>query len=118
VELFDSAADNLLQNAVAKRRATAGLSVAATLAWQDGATLTVCDSGEAIAEPLARQLFCAPVASAHGLGVGLYQAARLATASGYRLALASNVRGKVCFVLRPAGEPDALTAGARPPPAD
>ena len=117
VELFDSAAENLLQNAVAKRRMTPGLSIAATLAWQQGPVLTVCDSGEAIAEPLARQLLSTPVASAQGLGVGLYQVGRLATASGYRLAQGSNIAGKVCFVLRAADEPAALTAGVLPPPA-
>jgi hypothetical protein len=118
VELFDSAADNLLQNAVAKRRGTPGLSIAATLAWEQGPVLRVCDSGDAIAEPLAHQLFATPVASAQGLGVGLYQAGRLATANAYRLALASNVSGKVCFDLRAAGPEGSVTAGGRPPPSD
>jgi signal transduction histidine kinase len=114
VELFDSVAENLLQNAVAKRRAGAGLGIAATLAWNGGPALSVCDTGAAIPEPIARQLFAAPVASTQGLGVGLYQAARLAIASGYRLHLESNVAGKVCLVL--AAEPDALTASDPPPP--
>jgi hypothetical protein len=34
-----------------------------------------------------------------GLGIGLYQAARQADASGYQLALESNVDGDVCFAL-------------------
>jgi hypothetical protein len=33
------------------------------------------------------------------LGVGLYQSARLAAQCGYRLELAENSPGKVCFVL-------------------
>jgi C4-dicarboxylate-specific signal transduction histidine kinase len=118
VELFDSVAENVLQNAVAKRRSSPGLTIAATLAWDDGPTLSVCDSGAAIPAPLAQQLFVSPVVSTQGLGVGLYQAARLATSSGYRLLLDSNVPGKVCLVLRKAAEPGGLTAGDRPPPAD
>jgi signal transduction histidine kinase len=117
VELFDSVAENLLQNAVAKRRSSPGLAIATTLAWNDGAALTVCDSGAAIPEALAQQLFATPVASTEGLGVGLYQAARLATSSSYRLQLDSNVPGKVCFALRRAAGPDALTAGDPRPPA-
>jgi signal transduction histidine kinase len=118
VELFDNVAENLLQNAVAKRRSSGGLGIAASLAWNGGPALTVCDTGAAIPEPLAQQLFAAPVASTQGLGVGLYQAARLAAASAYRLHLDRNLPGKVCLVLRRAAEPDALTAGDRPPPAD
>ena len=61
----------------------------------------VCDNGQPLSEYLVRRLFAAPVASAHGFGVGLYQAARQAEANGYRLLLTSNVKGKVCFELRP-----------------
>jgi hypothetical protein len=45
-------------------------------------------------------LFFAPLPSANGLGVGLYQAAKLARDTGYELALASNQRGAVCFTLQ------------------
>jgi C4-dicarboxylate-specific signal transduction histidine kinase len=102
---------------VAKRRTSPDLAIAATLAWHDGAALIVCDSGAAIPEALAQQLFATPVASAQGLGVGLYQAARLATSSGYRLQLDSNVPGKVRFALRKATGPEAVTAGDPQPPA-
>jgi signal transduction histidine kinase len=44
-------------------------------------------------------LLRAPVSSRNGLGIGLYQAARLAESSGYRLELESNRDGAVCFVL-------------------
>ena len=118
IELFDSVADNLLQNALAKRRTTPDLTIAATLAWDGGAQLGVCDTGAPIGEALARQLFAAPVASAEGLGVGLYQAGRLATASGYRLVQTSNVAGAVCFVLRTDDQPVALKAASLPRQAD
>ena len=75
-----------------------------TLAWESGFTLTVCDSGDTLSEQIVNQLFAAPVPSLQGLGVGLYQAARQAAANGYRLAVLSNVKGKVCFALMPAGD--------------
>jgi signal transduction histidine kinase len=116
VELFDSVTDNLLQNALAKRRSHLGLRIRATLTWSAGCTLRVCDSGEPLSEQIAQQLFSAPVPSLQGLGVGLYQAARQAAAVGYRLALASNAKGKVCFELTPTGDGLAPIADAGLPP--
>jgi len=104
VELFDSVGDNFLQNALAKRRTHPGIRIRATLAWEAGCALSVCDSGDALSEQIAQHLFSAPVPSLQGLGVGLYQSARQATAGGYRLALVSNVKGKVCFALVPAAK--------------
>jgi signal transduction histidine kinase len=101
VELFDSVVDNFLQNALTKRRSHPGIRVRATLAWQAGCQLSVCDSGDALSEQIAEGLFAGPVPSLQGLGVGLYQSARQATVGGYRLALANNVKGKVCFALIP-----------------
>jgi len=103
VELFDSVADNFLQNALGKRRSARQTRIEAALLWESGCVLRVCDDGQALSEYLVRRLFTAPVASAHGFGVGLYQAARHAEGSGYRLLLASNVDGRVCFELRPRG---------------
>jgi signal transduction histidine kinase len=98
-ELFDSVADNLIENAVNKSAAGAGLQVRVTLSVARGGTLTVCDNGAAIAKSTEMQLFEAPVPSASGLGVGLYHSAKQAAQLGYRLALASNQPGMVCFVL-------------------
>lgn len=101
--LFDGVADNLLQNALAKRSGGAPVRIVATLRGDGAAAeLRVCDSGRAVPAQTARSLLQAPVKSAAGLGIGLYQAARHAEASGYRLALDSNRDGEVCFVLRPA----------------
>jgi len=97
--LFDSVADNLIRNALAKRAATPGLEVRVTLETAPELKLQVCDSGEAVATDVAAKLLRAPVQSENGLGIGLYQAARQAEAAGYRLALASNERGAVCFAL-------------------
>ena len=48
---------------------------------------------------MASALLRSHVTSPGGLGIGLYQAARLAESRGYRLALETNVYGEVCFAL-------------------
>ena len=102
--LFDSVADNLIRNALAKRAAEPQLRVRASLVEDDGGALLVCDSGSAVPPETAHALMRAPVASRGGLGIGLYQAARQAEAQGYRLALEKNEDGEVCFALRRAGQ--------------
>ena len=99
--LFDSVADNLLQNALAKRAAEPGVRVSAALSAAGAAAeLQVCDTGRAVPAEIASSLLRAPVRSDNGLGIGLYQAARQAQASGYELALEANRDGQVCFTLR------------------
>jgi signal transduction histidine kinase len=98
-ELFDSVADNLIENALHKSVGGAGIEVRVTFSAARGGTLTVCDNGAAIEKNTADQLFAEPVASQTGLGVGLYHSARQAAQQGYRLALAANMPGTVCFVL-------------------
>lgn len=105
-ELFDSVADNLLQNALEKRKLTPGLniSVRLDLATPDSGgrpSLMVEDDGAALLNPLAEQLFKAPVPSASGLGIGLYQAARMAQQQDYMLRIACNREGAVRFELAP-----------------
>ena len=97
--LFDSVAENLLQNALAKRQREPGLSISVAF---DGVTLRVTDDGSAIAPALADGLLREPVLSNDGLGIGLYHAARQASALGYRLALAESRPGRVAFALAPA----------------
>ena len=102
-ELFEGVAENLLQNALEKRRLRADLSIMVQLACdREGCVLTVCDDGDPVPQDLARHLFEAPVASNSGLGVGLYQAARFAREQGYVLRLETNERSRVCFMLTPA----------------
>lgn len=98
-ELFDRVADNLIENAHNKSAGGATLQVRVTFSAARDGTLTVCDDGAAIAKATAEQLFQAPVVSQTGLGVALYQTAKQANQLGYRLALAANEPGKVCFVL-------------------
>ncbi|UCH46776.1 MAG: sensor histidine kinase [Betaproteobacteria bacterium] len=103
-ELFDSVSDNLLQNALLKRRLSPGLSITITLRARDGGyALNVCDDGEPVADSVVERLFESPVSSSKtGLGVGLYQAGRYARESSYELRLVSNEPGRVCFELAPA----------------
>jgi len=48
---------------------------------------------------VVEQLFDNPLQSHTGLGIGLFQASKQAIQAGYRLALAANEPGMVCFVL-------------------
>jgi signal transduction histidine kinase len=98
--LFDSVADNLLQNALAKRATQPGIDVRAALLGGEVPELRVCDTGSAVPAEVVKSLLRAPVVSDGGLGIGLYQAARQAQAAGYELNLDSNRDGEVCFTLR------------------
>jgi len=97
--LFDSVADNLIRNALAKRAEHPGTRVRVTLECCEKICLRVCDTGAAVPEEIAADLLRSPVSSRSGLGIGLYQAARQAQASGFQLALENNADGKVCFAL-------------------
>ena len=98
--LFDSVADNLLRNAIAKRAVDPAVGVRVSLDCAGGLALRVCDTGSAVPGEIASSLMRAPVSSRGGLGIGLYQAARQAELAGFRLALESNRDGEVCFALR------------------
>jgi len=98
-ELFDSVADNLIENALGKASDTDAFQVRVTFAPAGGGTLTVCDNGAAVPKAIAAQLFETPVSSRTGLGVGLYHAAKQAMDAGYRLTLVANEPGIVCFAL-------------------
>ena len=113
-DLFESAADNLIHNAIGKRKQQGDFAISVSFACGDTARLEVCDGGRAIAVETATELLRGPVPSDSGLGIGLYQVARHAEACGYSLALAQNSDGKVSFVLsgpvKPAAEPPAIPA--------
>jgi signal transduction histidine kinase len=104
-ELFDSAADNLIQNALGKRKLQGNFAVSVSFSCGENVRLEVCDAGRAIAAATARELLRGPVPSDSGLGIGLYQVARHAEVSGFSLALAHNADGKVSFVLSGALKP-------------
>ncbi len=98
--LFDSFIENALENARAKALREPALELSVGFACDARRVeLTVCDTGSAVPEALVRSLFREPVERAAGLGIGLYQSARLALQAGYRLELRSNRDGAVCFAL-------------------
>ena len=97
--IADSVADNLLQNALGKRQAGLQVSVRVSIACGSTLEFRVSDTGDAVPADVERLLLRAPVRSASGLGIGLFQAARYAEAGGYSLALERNRDGEVCFLL-------------------
>ena len=96
---FPGATDNLLQNALAKRRLQGEFAISVSLSCGDTARLEVRDGGRAVADETARELLHGTVPSEGGLGIGLYQVARHAEACGYSLELTHNADGEVSFML-------------------
>jgi signal transduction histidine kinase len=99
-ELFDSAGDNLLQNALRKRRMDGSVNIQVSFRCDDAIEFSVCDSGAPVASEVLRGLMRGPVPSESGFGIGLYQTSRLAEISGFSLQLRENDPGRVCFCLR------------------
>lgn len=102
VALFDCAADNLIDNASNKRLREPSITITATLSAEPF-SLSITDSGSAIPGAVAQQLLNTIVSSEDGMGIGLYQVARWAAQSGYRLELSENMPGKVTFRISKAG---------------
>ena len=99
-ELFDSAADNMLQNALRKRTLDDAVVVRATLRCAGDIEFSVSDTGAPVPAGVLTSLMHDPVSSESGYGIGLYQTARMAETSGFALELARNEPGNVCFTLR------------------
>lgn len=100
--LFSSITENLLQNITDKHHRDPAVGAQVCLGAANGkAWLEVMDDGGAIPASRAALLFVDVAPSEHGLGIGLYQSARLARQSGYRLELAENRAGCVRFRLAP-----------------
>lgn len=98
--LFDSVADNLLQNALNKRQREPGLEISVIFGVdRNKPSLHISDNGHSIPHARATSLLHEPLASEDGLGIGLYHAARQAEESGYALILVENCDGKVSFSL-------------------
>jgi len=97
VDLFDSVAENLINNALKKSTATR-IDVR-LLSSMDIVVLSVCDDGAEIEADIESSLFAQPVSSGSGMGIGLYQSAIMAHAFGYELELSQNEPGRVCFNL-------------------
>ena len=102
LDLFDSVAENLLENARSKRLSEPGIRINVHVEAINGAAhLRISDDGSEIDTDTARSLFRSPVRSRNGLGIGLYQAARQARQWGYELTLTANEPNDVAFDLKP-----------------
>ena len=98
--LLDGFLENTLENARAKASAGAPARIAIVfLATDERVELAVCDDGAAVEAGIAARLFLEPIERGAGLGIGLYHVARQARDAGYRVELASNRDGEVCFRL-------------------
>lgn len=99
-ELFNNVAENLIENAVSKRKDQTDIDIIVRLVSRKGyLQLSVTDTGKAINAELARMLFRETVKSDDGFGIGLLQAGRLSEMAGYTLELAENEDGNVRFTL-------------------
>ena len=98
--LFDSFAENAIDNARAKRAREPGLAITMRLAADaKRIELSVRDTGSPVPQDAAGRLFRDPVERGEGMGIGLFNVARLASSGGYELQLASNRAGEVRFAL-------------------
>jgi len=98
IALFDCVADNLIDNASNKRMREPRITVSVTLV-SEPFSLSISDTGSAIPSSVAQRLLTTIVSSEDGMGIGLYQVARWAAQTGYRLELSENLEGKVTFRL-------------------
>ena len=97
VDLFDSVAENLINNALKKK--TAQQVDVRLMSSTEIIVLSVCDDGDPIPAEIEENLFAQPVSSGSGMGIGLYQSSIMANAFNYELELSQNERGRVCFTL-------------------
>ena len=100
IGLFDSVAENCIENARMKRLREPGITIVVTLRTTPKLALSICDSGSPIPEDRLTSLFQRPVEDADGMGIGLYQAFKQAQAGGFTFAIIRNQPGRVEFWLQ------------------
>jgi signal transduction histidine kinase len=101
---FDAFLENCLENARRKRETRPDLRVSIRFEVARGsARLEITDDGDPIEPAVAKRLFAEPIPheGSEAMGIGLYQAGRLAAQSGYRAQVAANEAGRVAFLLAP-----------------
>ena len=98
--LFDSFIENALDNARSKAEREPALAMSIAFACDRAhVELKVCDTGSAVPDHVAQHLFHDAIERGTGLGIGLFNTARLAQQARYRLELTANRDGNVCFAL-------------------
>ncbi|MFW5432494.1 MAG: ATP-binding protein [Methylophilaceae bacterium] len=108
-EILDSVIDNLISNALEKMKYQTDTRISVTLYDNNetGFCIDVIDTGEAVDNKVAENLFKKHISSSeNGMGVGLYHAAYDAKQAGYELSLANNKDQAVCFRLALNNEKD------------
>jgi len=99
-DLFDNVSENLLQNALTKRKREPALHIKVELhISKRHVQFTVCDDGSPIPDEIYSSLLTQPVSSRDGFGIGLYQAVKQLAHTGYSLNIIDNAAGQVCFEL-------------------
>lgn len=99
-DLFDNVVENLLENALNKRKREPSLRIHVALSTAENQVqLNVCDDGSVIPSDVEKNLLNQPVPSRDGFGIGLYQASKQTIHTGYRLRISHNQPGQVCFEL-------------------
>jgi signal transduction histidine kinase len=100
-EVLDSVLDNLLGNAIEKTKYEPNtlIKVEVTELSSNQYCIEVTDTGKAMPQQTAAELFKKHIQSQNGLGVGLYHAAQDARQAGYTLSLSSNLNGEVKFTV-------------------
>jgi signal transduction histidine kinase len=99
-DVLDSILDNLLSNAIEKTKYEPNTLIKVEIVEVGNFyRIEVTDTGKAMPDEVAKQLFRKHISSHNGLGVGLYHAAQDAIQAGYGLSLESNVDGVVRFVV-------------------
>lgn len=99
-DLFDNVVENLLENALNKRKREPSLRIHVALSTAENQVqLSICDDGSPIPADVEKNLLNQPVPSRDGFGIGLYQAAKQTIHTGYRLRISHNQAGQVCFEL-------------------
>ena len=97
--LFDTVLENCLENARKKKEREPNIVIRIELTTEPAPALAIIDTGSPIPSATLENLFAAPIANSRrgGLGIGLYQARRLAEQQGYVLVLVANEMGNVRF---------------------
>jgi signal transduction histidine kinase len=98
-EVLDSVLDNLLNNALEKIKYQPDTLIKVAM-YDDAESnfyIDVTDTGKAMDNAIAKNIFKKHIASPNGLGVGLFHAAQDIKQAGYKLSLVSNINGAVCF---------------------
>lgn len=98
--LFDSVAENCIENARYKRLKETDIEITVFFSGKLKPMLCIYDTGSPVSENQLGLLFNQPLEDTSGMGIGLYQAFQQAQAAGYSLGVAENRQGKVEFILK------------------